>query len=106
MRGASSSTCTSKTKDPIAAEALHRIGEVYAIEARIRGRPAPARVAVRQTETKPLMAALWSWLMERLEEISAKSSLAKAIRYTLSHWDGLTVFLVDGRVPAMAASVA
>ena len=44
------------------------------------------------------MAALWSWLMERLDEISAKSSLAAAIRYTLGHWDGLTVFLADGRV--------
>jgi transposase len=87
-----------RTKDPVAAEALHRIGEIYAIEARIRGRPAEDRVAVRQAETKPLMAALWSWLMERLEEISAKSLLASAIRYTLGHWEGLTVFLVDGRV--------
>jgi transposase len=87
-----------QTKDPVAAEALRRIGEVYDIEARIRGRPAKERAAVRQAETKPLMAALWSWLMERLEEISAKSSLAKAIRYTLGHWEGLTLFLVDGRV--------
>ena len=29
-----------RTKDPVAAEALRRIGEIYAIEARIRGRPA------------------------------------------------------------------
>jgi hypothetical protein len=36
--------------------------------------------------------------MQRLDEISAKSSLATAIRYTLSHWAGLTVFLIDGRV--------
>lgn len=27
-----------------------------------------------------------------------KSTLAKAIRYTLRHWDGLTMFLSDGRV--------
>jgi hypothetical protein len=87
-----------QTADPIAAEALRRIGEVYAIEARIRGRAAEERVAVRQAETKPLMTALWSWLMERLEETSAKSSLAGAIRYTLGHWEGLTVFLSDGRV--------
>jgi hypothetical protein len=87
-----------RTKDPVAAEALRRIGEIYAIEARIRSRPADERVAVRQAETKPLMAALWSWLMQRLEEISAKSSLSSAIRYTLGHWEGLTVFLVDGRV--------
>jgi transposase len=87
-----------QTADGVAAEALRRIGEVYAIEARIRGCTAEERVAVRQAETKPLMAALWSWLMERLGEISAKSSLAGAIRYTLSHWEGLTVFLADGRV--------
>jgi transposase len=87
-----------QTGDPIAAEALRRIGEIYAIEARIRGRTAQERVIVRQAETKPLIAELWSWLMERLGEISAKSSLATAIRYTLGHWEGLTLFLSDGRV--------
>jgi len=87
-----------QTKDAVAEEALRRISEVYAIEARIRGRAASDRAAVRQAETKPLMEALWSWLMERLEAISAKSSLASAIRYTLGHWKGLTLFLSDGRV--------
>jgi hypothetical protein len=33
-----------------------------------------------------------------LKDISAKSPLAEAIKYTLGHWDGLTVFLTDGRV--------
>jgi transposase len=87
-----------RTADAVAAEALRRIGEVYAIEAHIRGSTAEERVAVRQAETKPLMTALWSWLMERLGEISAKSSLASAIRYTLGHWEGLTRFLSDGRI--------
>ena len=32
------------------------------------------------------------------EELSVKSTLAKAIRYTIGHWDGLTMFLTDGRV--------
>ena len=87
-----------RTRDSAAAEALRRIGEIYAIEARIRGRPADARVAVRQAETKPLMAALGSWLMQQLDAISAKSTLASAIRHTLGHWEGLSVFLADGRV--------
>ena len=77
---------------------MRRIGEVYAIEARIRGNTATERAAVRQAETKPLMDALWSWLMEQLEAISVKSSLARAIRYTLGHWKGLTLFLSDGPV--------
>jgi hypothetical protein len=87
-----------ETADWVAAEALRRIGEIYAIEARIRGLTADARVAIRQTETTPLLSALKRWLMDRLDEISVKSSLAAAIRYTLGHWDGLTVFLSDGRV--------
>jgi hypothetical protein len=36
--------------------------------------------------------------MDRLGEISAKSALAVAIRYTLGHWDGLNRFLFDGRI--------
>ena len=87
-----------QTADPIAAEALRRIGEIYAIEARIRGRTADERASVRQAETTSLLTQMKAWLLERLGEISAKSSLAKAIRYTLNHWDGLTVFVADGRI--------
>jgi transposase len=87
-----------KTSSGVAVEALRRIGEIYTIEARIRGLTADARMAVRQAETKPLMVALKRWLLDRLAEISAKSTLAEAIRYTLGHWEGLTVFLGDGRV--------
>jgi hypothetical protein len=36
--------------------------------------------------------------MERLGEISGKTKLAEHIRYVLGHWDGLCVFLDDGRV--------
>jgi transposase len=44
------------------------------------------------------VAALKPWLSARLELISHKSDLAKAIRYTLTHWEGLTRFLDDGRI--------
>jgi hypothetical protein len=38
------------------------------------------------------------WLDARLEEVSQKSGVAEAIRYALSHWEGLTRFLGDGRI--------
>jgi transposase len=82
----------------VAAEALQRIGSVYEIEERIRGLTAAERVTVRQAETKPILEAFRTWLMQRLAEESAKSKFADAIRYTLNHWEGLTVFLADGRV--------
>ena len=82
----------------VADEALRRFRAVYAIEARIRGLTAEERVSVRQAESRPILEGFKAWLLQRLEEESARSSLAKAIRYTLNHWAGLTVFLADGRV--------
>jgi hypothetical protein len=86
------------TGSPIAAEALRHIAEIYAIEARIRGRPPDERRRIRQSETKPLVEALKAWLEAELARISAKSALAGAIRYALRHWQGLALFLEDGRV--------
>ena len=86
------------TKSPIAGQALLRIAVLYEIEERIRGKSAAERRATRQAKTKPLIDALKIWLDARLAEISGKSGLAKAIRYALSHWAGLTRFLDDGRI--------
>src|SRR5260370_11970659 len=44
------------------------------------------------------MAELKMRLSGVLKDISSKSPLAEAINYTLGHWDGLNVFLTDGRV--------
>ncbi|MGF6425618.1 hypothetical protein ABIE91_000838 [Bradyrhizobium elkanii] len=86
------------TKSPIAAEALQRIAMFYAIEDRIRGLPATQRAAVRQSDTRPLIEDFKPWLEARLLEVSKKSGLGKAIRYTLNHWEGLTRLIDDGRI--------
>jgi transposase len=83
---------------PIAREALARIGELYAIEAEIRGRSAAERCALRQAQSRPVLEALEPWLRERLTLISQKSKLAEAIRYALSRWQGLSRFIADGRI--------
>jgi len=83
---------------PIASEALERIATLYAIEKEIRGCSADARSAARQDKSRPILAALEPWLREKLALISQKSKLAEAIRYALSRWDGLTLFVDDGRV--------
>jgi transposase len=86
------------TGSPLAAEALRQIRELYAIEAEIRGRPAEERRAVRQERSKPIVDALHAWLTSQLERVSGKSNLAEAIRYALRHWQGLVLFLDDGRI--------
>jgi hypothetical protein len=79
-------------------EALRRIGELYRIEAEVRGRPAEERRTVRQERSKPLVEELHAWLTAQLERVLGKSSLAEAIRYALRHWPGLVLFLEDGRI--------
>ena len=86
------------TASPLAAEVLARIGKLYEIEADIRGQPANARRSERQERSRPLVEALHAWLEVQVTRVSGKSGLAEAIRYALRHWDGLAVFLDDGRV--------
>ena len=83
---------------PIATEALRRIAQLYQIEADIRGSSADQRQAVRQQKTKPLVEALKTWLEKTLAQLPSGSEIAKAIRYALNQWDGLTRFLDDGRI--------
>jgi transposase len=83
---------------PIASEALERIAALYGVEKDIRGRSAEERRTVRHQKSRPIMAALEQWLRAKLNLISQKSKLATAIRYALSRWDGLTIFIEDGRI--------
>jgi transposase len=77
---------------------LERIGELFAIEARINGRPPAERRSIRQQDAVPLLAELKSFLEKALSDISGKSTLAKAIRYALARWTALTRYATDGRL--------
>ena len=83
---------------PIAAEALRRIGALYAIETTIRGKPPQERLLARQDKAVPLLASLHDWLQETLRSLSQKSALAEAIRYALKLWTALVRYASDGRV--------
>jgi transposase len=86
------------TKSPLAAEVLTRVASLYAIEAEIRGQPAECRRQVRQQRSRPIVEALHDWLHIHIDKVSGASDLAKAIRYAIRHWPGLTAFLDDGRI--------
>jgi transposase len=94
-----------KTKAPIAMEALERIAALYAIEARIRGNSAADRLAVRQAESKALVADLQVWFEIQIAKLPARGPTAEAIGYALRHWDGLERFLEDGRIELDTNSV-
>jgi transposase len=83
---------------PVAAETLQRIAALYRIETDIRGADPDQRRAVRAEHSAPIVTELRRFLDDRLARISAKSRLAEAIRYALTRWDGLALFLADGRI--------
>jgi transposase len=83
---------------PTAAEALKRIGALYAIEADIRGQPPDRRRQIRQARARPLLDDFYCWLTDTLRKLSQKSALAEAIRYTTTRWPALTRYADDGRI--------
>jgi len=86
------------TQSPLALKVLQKIGELYGIEEEIRGRPPDVRSAVRQARAGPLLDALHRWLHATLTQLSKKSELAAAIRYSLSRWTALTRYRDDGAI--------
>ncbi|EHA4943298.1 IS66 family transposase [Escherichia coli] len=85
-----------RTPSALTEEALKRIGELYAIEAEIKGMTAEQRLAERQLKTKPLLKSLESWLREKMKTLSRHSELAKAFAYALNQWPALTYYADDG----------
>jgi len=86
------------TNSPLALAALQQIGALYGLEAEIRGQAPDLRRSVRQTRAGPLLEALQRWLHATLQQISKKSELSGAIRYSLSRWAALTRYRDDGAI--------
>jgi hypothetical protein len=86
------------TGSPVAAEALRRIGELYAIEATIRGQTAETRRSVRGSQSLSLIAAMKAWLELELNRLPPRGGVADAIRYALTRWTALCRFLDDGHI--------
>jgi len=83
-----------------AAPAIALIRKLYAIEDRARhgNLSAADRLALRQAESKPIMAELREWLDGQKPKVRPKSPLGKAVTYLDNQWKPLSVFLEDGRV--------
>ncbi len=64
---------------PIAEDGVKQIGELYRIEAELRGLDPEARLAGRQERSAPLVANLHSWLVHHRARVATKSRSAR-------HW--------------------
>jgi transposase len=85
------------------AQALARIGELYACEARIRAHnlTGEAKRDYRLTHAKPVVESFFDWAEAQLTHAALLPSnpLTKALHYALERREGLSVYLSDPDVP-------
>jgi len=85
-----------RTPSATTQQALDFIGELYCIEAGIRGKPPEARLRARQEKAQPLLDRYVAWLRAKRETLSSKSETTRAINYSLNRWAALTLYCTDG----------
>lgn len=85
--------------NPIAREALARIGELYAIEAEARNLTVEARAHLRSTQALPRLTAMHAWLIGTRATVAEGSATAKAIDYSLKRWPALCRYAKTGHLP-------
>jgi len=89
---------TKNSTAPIAEDGLKQIAALYRIETDIRGHSPEVRLAARQERSAPKIKAFEEWLREHRAKVSRKSPLGGALKYIAKYWDGLCLFLTDGRI--------
>lgn len=83
---------------PIAEEGLKQIAALYRIEAQARGTSADDRQALRQAKSASRIVAFKEWMDHARAQVSAKSPTGEALKYIAKYWEGLVLFLGDGRI--------
>jgi transposase len=96
-----------KDSDPVrAAEALARIGRLYAVEHeaaatiakdKLTGAAAEqVRLSLRQEKAKPELTAICQWLKEQQPLALPKSPIGQAVQYSLNQWAALELYADTG----------
>ena len=86
-------------QNPVAAQALARIGALYALEAQAKDSTIEQRQMLRQAQALPQLAELHAFLQHALMRAAPGSALAKALSYSLKRWPALTRYAHSGHLP-------
>jgi len=90
----------SKGKKGVANKTIEKIAKLYVIERELKDTNASADEIYdrRQKESLPLLENLKEWLYSNSYKTPPKSSLGKAIAYSINHWESLINYTKDGRL--------
>jgi hypothetical protein len=83
----------------LAHEAVARIAAFYHLDNAWKDLPSEERRRPRQEQIGPLLDDFHAWMAAHLPGLLPKSPLAQAMGYATNHWQALTRFLNDGRLP-------
>ncbi|WP_245535919.1 IS66 family transposase [Thiorhodococcus drewsii] len=81
-----------------AQQMLAYIGQLYAVEKRLREATPAERHTARLQQSRPILDAIKTWLDATVTRTPPKGLLGKAVHYALGQWPILTTFLEDGRL--------
>jgi len=84
---------------PLAQDALHRIAELYAIDAKLRDLDDETRGTERQRYIGPWLATFKAWLDAHQAATLGNGGVRKAIDYALRRWPALARVMDDGAFP-------
>ncbi len=87
-----------KSSSQIANEGLKQIAALYRIEADIRGKSPAERLRIRQVHSAPIVDTFGIWLKQQRARVSPKSRIGEKLAYIGNQWEGLQLFLTEGRV--------
>ncbi|WP_061249871.1 IS66 family transposase [Leptospira alstonii] len=74
---------------------VKEIGKLYTIESKAKeaNLNSEEHLRLRQSESKPIVDEIRSWMNKRIVEVAPKSSMGKALSYLAGQWEKLLIFL-------------
>jgi transposase len=85
---------------PRASYVLEKMQLLYAVERRIKEEHLkPDQILeLRQSASVPVLKELKEWMLTQAGNVSSKSPIGKAIAYSLTRWDKLSVYITNARL--------
>ncbi len=85
---------------PVAEYAMQQIGLLYAIERKAKEQKLTADkiFEMRQAEALPILGSLGKWMKETYLTSLSKSTIGKALRYSIERWPELMIYASDGKL--------
>lgn len=83
-----------------AAYALAQFASLYAIERRIKEQQLTHEQALhlRQQEAVPILQSFGQWMKEQYVQTLPKSTIGKALGYSIERWNELSIYSTDGKL--------